>query len=558
MLSHIRIRNFAIIDEAELELSPGMTVLTGETGAGKSILVGALGLVLGDRADSATVRHGAMRAEITASFEIDRDSPTHAWLREQALDSEDECVLRRVISREGRSKSFINGQSVPLRSLTELGEQLVDIHGQHAHQSLLRKPTQMELLDTHGGHADLVKDVARCYREWQSLTADLNSMLDQQKNREARLDLLRYQVRELDALALHGGELEQLELERKKLAHSGKLMERAQQALQLLYESDSGSAQSLVSQAASLVGDAVELDPSLKATLEMIGEADIRISEAAEDLRRYLDGMEIDPERQRQVESRLDSTYELARKHRLEPHQLQAHLATMQTELETLENAESRLEELTEKVTRAKRNYLESAKKLSAIRVSNATRLGSEVSAVMQKLGMPGGRFVCQVLEVAESNYSAKGLDDIEFLVAANPGQPEQAIARVASGGELSRISLAVQVILADSSRVPSLVFDEVDSGIGGGVAEIVGRRLRELGARCQVMCVTHLPQVASQSHQHLRIIKITDGKTTRTALSHLEGEEKVEELARMLGGVEITGKTREHAREMISQATGR
>ncbi|MCZ6687825.1 MAG: AAA family ATPase [Gammaproteobacteria bacterium] len=316
MLSHIRIRNFAIIDEAELELSPGMTVLTGETGAGKSILVGALGLVLGDRADGATVRHGAERAEITASFEIDRGSPTLAWLREQALDSEDECVLRRVISREGRSKSFINGQSVPLRSLTELGEQLVDIHGQHAHQSLLRKPTQMALLDTHGGHADLGKDVARSHADWQSLAADLSSLQDQQKDREARLDLLRYQVRELDALALQEGELERLELERKKLAHSGKLMERAQQALQFLYEDESGSAQSLVSQAASLVGGAVELDPSLKATLEMIGEADIRISEAAEDLRRYLDGMEIDPERQRQVESRLDSAHELARKHK--------------------------------------------------------------------------------------------------------------------------------------------------------------------------------------------------------------------------------------------------
>ena len=558
MLSHIRIRNFAIIDEAELELNPGMTVLTGETGAGKSILVGALGLVLGDRADSATVRHGAERAEITASFEIDRDSPTFTWLREQALDSEEECVLRRVISREGRSKSFINGQSVPLRSLTELGEQLVDIHGQHAHQSLLRKQAQMELLDTHGGYSDLANDVALSYRDWQLLAVDLNSMQELQKDREARMDLFQYQVNELDALALQDGELEQLELERKKLAHSGNLIERAQQALQLLYENDDGSAQSFVSQAASLIGGATELDPSLKATLDMIGEADIRISEAAEDLRRYLDGMEIDPERQRQVESRLDSAHELARKHRLEPNQLLVHLATMQTELDKLENAESRLEELMEKVTRAKENYLEFAKKLSAIRVSNAIRLSSEVSTVMQKLGMPGGRFVCQVTELSESNYSAKGLDDIEFLVAANPGQPEQSIAKVASGGELSRISLAVQVILADSNQVPSLVFDEVDSGIGGGVAEIVGRRLRELGGRCQVMCVTHLPQVASQSHQHLRIIKITDGKTTRTALSQLKGEEKVEELARMLGGVDITTKTREHAQEMITRTPGR
>ncbi|MCZ6912102.1 MAG: DNA repair protein RecN [Proteobacteria bacterium] len=558
MLSHIRIRNFAIIDEAELELSPGMTVLTGETGAGKSILVGALGLVLGDRADSTTVRHGAERAEITASFEIDRDSPTFTWLREQALDSEEECVLRRVISREGRSKSFINGQSVPLRSLTELGEQLVDIHGQHAHQSLLRKQAQMELLDTHGGYSDLANDVALSYRDWQLLAVDLNSMQELQKDREARLDLLQYQVNELDALALQDGELEQLELERKKLAHSGNLIERAQQALQLLFENDDGSAQSFVSQAASLIGGATELDPSLKATLDMIGEADIRISEAAEDLRRYLDGMEIDPERQRQVESRLDSAHELARKHRLEPNQLLVHLATMQTDLDKLENAESRLEELMEKVTRAKENYLEFAKKLSAIRVSNAIRLSSEVSTVMQKLGMPGGRFVCQVTELSESNYSAKGLDDIEFLVTANPGQPEQSIAKVASGGELSRISLAVQVILADSNQVPSLVFDEVDSGIGGGVAEIVGRRLRELSGRCQVMCVTHLPQVASQSHQHLRIIKITDGKTTRTALSQLEGEEKVEELARMLGGVDITTKTREHAQEMITRTPGR
>lgn len=557
MLTHIHIRNFAIIDEAELELSPGMTVLTGETGAGKSILVGALGLVLGDRADSATIRHGADRVEITASFEINDSSAALTWLKEQALDSEDECILRRVVGREGRSKSFINGQSVPLRSLTELGAQLVDIHGQHAHQSLLKRRTQMDLLDTHGAHFDLNDEVARFFRQWKAAAADLKAMQDMQQDREARLDLLRYQVRELDALSLAAGELEELESERKKLAHSGSLIEKTQQALQLLFEDETNSAQSLITRINSLLSEAVELDSSLKTALDLVSDADIQIKEAAEDLRNYLGALEIDPARLAQVESRLDSVHDLARKHRLEPSQLHLHPEKLHMELADLENAEGRLEELTEIVVRTKANYLTSAKKLSKVRKQNAKKLTGEVSAVMQQLGMPGGRFVCRIIETNEADYSAQGMDEVDFLVAANPGQPEQAIAKVASGGELSRISLAIQVILAGASKIPSLIFDEVDSGIGGGVAEIVGRRLRDLGEHCQVMCVTHLPQVASQSHQHLRIIKITDGKTTRTVLTRLEGEEKVEELARMLGGVDITAKTRDHAREMIAQATG-
>lgn len=555
LLSHILIRNFAIIDRAELELGPGMTVLTGETGAGKSILVEALGLVLGDRADTGTVRHGSDRAEITASFDIESNSPAGGWLAGQELDADGECVLRRVVGREGRSKAFINGQAVPLRSLTELGSLLVDIHGQHAHQSLTRRPAQLALLDEHGGHSDLCADLSQTFTQWQATSVELDNLRETQSDREARLDLLRYQVSELEALGLGDKEIDKLEAERLKLANHGRLVEGVETGLGLIHGDDDQTARSIVARAAVAIRQASELDPSLGQTASLIEEAEIQLAEASEELRRYQGAEDVDPARHQEVEKRLDAIHDLARKHRIEPDTLPAQLDRLSHDLEQIEDAGTRIEELSRKASRQKQDYLGLAKRLSGIRAKNAQALSDDVTAVMQQLGMPGGRFVCELAGLDESKYGPNGIDAVEFMVTANPGQPPGPVSKVASGGELSRISLAIQVILAGASPVPSLVFDEVDSGIGGGIAEIVGRRLRDLASYCQVMCVTHLPQVASQSHNHLRITKITDGKTTRTTLTALGEEERIEELARMLGGVEITRRTREHAREMIVRA---
>jgi len=555
MLLHIRVRNYAIIDEVDLELGGGLTVLTGETGAGKSILVDALGLVLGDRADATAVRHGAERAEITATFDLSDRPEACCWLEDQEMDADGECVLRRVISREGRSRAYVNGGPVTLQALKSLGEMLVEIHGQHEHQTLTRRPVQRDLLDTFAGHDELVAEVSSSFDEWDEQRRGLEALQAAQDDRDNRLDLLRYQVRELESLALEEGEFARLESEHLKLSHVEKLAGAAESAHRLIYEDDNGSAQQRLAQARQALESVLDLDAALDDARRLIHEAEIQTTEAAEDLRRYLADLEVDPQRQEQVAARLDVVRELSRKHQVEPALLGARLASLQVELDKLEKHGLTLEALEMALASAERACLEACQKLTRRRRTAAVKLSEAITAAMHQLGMPGGCFKVEVETLEDGALSRHGLDTIQFLVSANPGQPPASLAKVASGGELSRISLAVQVTASTSSQRPCLVFDEVDAGVGGATAEIVGRRLRQLGEGRQTLCVTHLPQVASQSHQHVRVAKLTDGQRTRTTLTALGPDERVEELARMLGGVKITATSRRHAEEMIATA---
>jgi DNA repair protein RecN (Recombination protein N) len=557
LLTYLGIRDFAIIDELALELGPGLTALTGETGAGKSIVVDALALAAGGRAAADVVRQGAERAEIAATFDIAGQAAARRWLESQAIASEGECILRRVVGRDGRSRAFINGQPVPLQTLRELGEQLVDIHGQQEFVALTRRAAQLEVLDAHGRHEALAQQVRECHERWRALRDECAELAAAGRDRDARLELLRYQVRELQALALQSAEIPGLLAEQRRHANSGRLTEGVRQALELVYEQESVNAHELLSRALTSVRGATGLDPALGTTEALLEESRIALREAADALRHYLESMDVDPERQEWVERRVATIEELARKHRLPATELSSHLERLSAELERLESHESTLEALQARVAALRSEYAQAATRLSAARRTAATDLSRDVTRLMQKLGMTGGRFDATVTSDAAGEPAASGLDSVEFVVSANPGQPLKSVARVASGGELSRISLAIQVAAIGKAITPCLVFDEVDAGVGGAVAEIVGRQLAALGERAQVLCVTHLPQVASQADHHVRVTKLTDGRSTRTTLSVLKATERVEELARMLGGVEVTQKARDHAREMLKRAEG-
>jgi DNA repair protein RecN (Recombination protein N) len=557
LLTYLGIRDFAIIDELALELGPGLTALTGETGAGKSIVVDALALAAGGRAAADVVREGAERAEIAATFDIAGQAAARRWLESQAIASEGECILRRVVSRDGRSRAFINGQPVPLQTLRELGEQLVDIHGQQEFAALTRRAAQLEVLDAHGRHEALAQQVRECHERWRALRDECAELAAAGRDRDARLELLRYQVRELQALALKSAEIPELLAEQRRHANSGRLTEGVRQALELVYEQESVNAHELLSRALTSVRGATGLDPALGTTEALLEESRIVLREAADALRHYLESMDVDPERQEWVERRVATIEELARKHRLPATELPSQLERLSAELGRLESHESTLEALQARVAALRSAYAQAATRLSAARRTAATDLSRDVTRLMQKLGMTGGRFDATVTSDAAAEPAASGLDSVEFVVSANPGQPLKSVARVASGGELSRISLAIQVAAIGKAITPCLVFDEVDAGVGGAVAEIVGRQLAALGERAQVLCVTHLPQVASQADHHVRVTKLTDGRSTRTTLSELKATERVEELARMLGGVEVTQKARDHAREMLKRAEG-
>jgi DNA repair protein RecN (Recombination protein N) len=555
VLTYLQIRDFAIIDSVELDLRPGLTVLTGETGAGKSIMVDALQIIAGGRAGAEVVRASAERAEISATFDLLR-SPRELkqWLEEQSISTEGELTVRRVVATDGRSRAYLNGQSVSAQVLRELGNILIDIHGQHEFQSLTRNAAQRELLDDFGRHEALVSQVGISHRVWNGL---LNRMLELEgkaRDRDARLDLLRYQVRELEALQLQDGEVAHLNEERARLANRGRLGEGAQTALLQLYESEEGSAHASVSRAVQALRNLASVDAKLGAVLPMVDEAAIQIREAANQLRHYIDALDMDTARQDQVERRLAAIEELARKHRIEPEELPQRLMQLKTELIEVERAESDLTQLRKEQAAALEGYRTLAAQLTARRVTAGRALAKDITARMQTLGMAGGRFQVEITPLATTEPAPHGVDQIEFRVTANPGQPLRPLAKVASGGELSRLSLAVQVSCA-ARETRCMVFDEVDSGIGGAVAEIVGRELHSLAENAQVLCVTHLPQVAAQGHHHLRVTKLTDGKTTRTALTELSADDRVEEIARMLGGVEITAKAREHAKEMLRNA---
>lgn len=560
MLTHLHIRDLAIVDAAEIEFGRGFTVLSGETGAGKSIVVDALQLVSGGRAGVEVVRHGAERTDVAATFEAANAAPAlRALLDEQGIETGDELVLRRVVTAEGKSRAWLNGQPVTVQVLRQAGELLLDIHGQHEFQALTRSAAQRELLDEFGGHLATADAVAALHTECARRSAQLREREVAFTQRDSRLELLRFQAQEIAALKLAPDEPPQLLAESSRLANRGKLAESARNALTLLYDAEDGNAHGLASRALAQLRQAASLDPQLANTVPVVDEAVIRLSEAARELSVYLDSLEVDPARQNFVEQRLAAIETLARKHRVAPAQLPAQHATLSEELAALERGESDLAEQRAALGARVAEWRTRAVKLSDLRATAARRLAREVTTRMQGLGMTGGKFdvALAAAGVDATTTSAAGLENIEFLVSANPGQPPRALGKVASGGELSRLSLAVQVALAARSEpghgaARCMVFDEVDAGVGGAVAEIVGRELAALAQRVQVLCVTHLPQVASQADQQLRVAKLTDGRATRTQIKRLTPDERVEETARMLGGIEITSKAREHALEML------
>nr|WP_139349762.1 DNA repair protein RecN [Thioalkalivibrio denitrificans] len=536
-----------------LELEAGMTALTGETGAGKSILVDALGLVLGDRADSAAVRPGAERAEIGVGFELADNATARAWLEEQAMDAGDECLLRRVVGADGKSRAWINGTPTTLQNMKALGELLVDIHGQHAHQSLTRRDVQRLILDEFANHPGLLEETRVSFQDWQDLKARLERAAGDDEARTARRDLLRFQTGELQALDLGEDEVEALDGEQRRLAHAGRLLELSESVHHGLY-ADDHSVDALLSRFHSLLDEAAQLDPALGEPLELMNSARIQLREAADALRHYADRVDLDPARLSFVEQRLTDIHDLARKHRVAPEALPELTRTLLAELAQLEGDEEDLDDLTRNVQAAEARYREAAMALSRSRRSAAKQLSGQVSEAMQGLGMEGGVFQVQVDSDPDVRPAVHGTDRIEFLVTANPGQPVQPLSRVASGGELSRISLAIQMIAARSLPIPTLIFDEVDSGIGGAVAEVVGRQLRALGEHRQVLCVTHLPQVAAQAHHHVQVSKRKGKADTRTQIQVLDDDSRVQEVARMLGGLELTDQTLAHAREMVEK----
>lgn len=551
MLLHLSVKDFVIVDRVELEFASGFTVLTGETGAGKSILIDALALVLGDRGEASMVRVGCERAELAAQFDVSQLPLLQTWLSENDLANADgECLLRRVVDSNGRSRAFINGHAATLQQLREAGEWLVDIHGQHAHQSLLRAAAQRALLDGYGGLTESQRQVAEAYRAWQELkqqreAGESNAVALAQERED-----LEWRVKELAGLNFGAEEWQALLNEHARLSNAVSLIDGARYGVEILSENDA----SLVAQLAGLLSKLNQLreyDSGLKETIELLEPAEIQLQEAAHSLNHYLQKLDLDPERLNDCEQRLNAIHSAARKYRVAPEQLPDLLETANTRLAALiETADP--EALVRKEQAAKSRFDELAKKLSAGRKQAAKKLSQKVSATLQQLAMSGGVFEVALNPVPEG--ASFGLENVDFLVAAHAGMAPKPLAKVASGGELSRISLAIQVAAIDVAAVPTLIFDEVDVGIGGGVAEIVGGLLKDLGAHHQVLCITHLPQVAAQGHNHLRVSKESKSGATLSRIETLDKQARVEEIARMLGGVEITEKTRAHAAEMLAR----
>jgi DNA repair protein RecN (Recombination protein N) len=556
MLTHLQIRDFAIVEAVELVLEPGFTALTGETGAGKSILVDALLLAVGGRADSSAVRHGAERAEISAAFDLAKNDAACAWLAAQSIGHEGEVHLRRLVTADGRSRAYVNGQAVPVQSLRALGELLVDIHGQLEFQSLSRRGYQRELLDGSGGHTKESAAVRDAFRAWQVLERERAALEDRGRDREHRLEMLSHYVTELDALDPRPGEPTELADERRRVTSLGRLVEGTRQVEELLATDEAGAATLARSQ--SLMRQLAGIDPALAPTAGLLDEASIACREALASLARYTQSLESDPARQEFVEARLAALEAVARKHRVEVDELPTLREQLSAELAELSSSAVDAAELERRSTAALESYESAARVLSRQRRAAGAALDRKVTRLMQDLGMRGGVFETRVDAATPLTRSEHGADEIEFLVSANPGQPTRPLARTASGGELSRISLALQVATLDAEHLPCLVFDEVDTGVGGAVAEMVGRQLRALAASGQVLCVTHLPQVASQADRQVRVAKRAAGGVTRTALEMLDDEARVEELARMLGGASVTDRAREHAREMLESGRPR
>ena len=535
MLRTLSIRDFVIVDSIELEFSSGFSVFTGETGAGKSILIDALALALGGRGDASVVREGAAKADITADNEFSNEDGG--------------ALLRRVIDNAGRSKAFINGIAATATQLRELGEKLVDIHGQHAHQSLLKSDAQRTLLDNQAGLQDDAKAVAAAYKAWRALAKQREEFETNAKNVLLERERLEWQVGELEKLAARPGEWTEVSNEHSRLSHAASLIEGAQQALDAISESEPSPMLSQLSAINTRLGKLVDLDAGLQPVLDVLEPARIQLQEAVYALNDYLSRVELDPARLRVVEQRMEDLHSASRKFHVAPDDLPQEFEKLSEQLKQLADA-SDLDALRAQEEKLKVAYMTAAQKLSKARAKAAKALGAAVTTAMQELSMAGGKFEI-ALQACEP--AAFGIEQVEFLVAGHAGTTPRPLAKVASGGELARISLAISVITSSATATPTLIFDEVDSGIGGGVAEVVGRLLRKLGQDRQVLCVTHLPQVASQANQHFQVSKRNSDGKTLSSIDALDSNARIEEIARMLGGLEITATTRSHARELLA-----
>ena len=553
MLRQLVISDLAVIDSLNIDFKSGMTVLTGETGAGKSILLDALGLVLGDRADTNVIRGGTDKTDITAIFSINNNPYINDRLNEMEIASDDELFIRRTINRDGRSRAYLNNTPVPVQTLREIGEYLVDIHGQHAHQSLSRPKTQREILDQAGSYDSLLSDVADHFHQWKLVNEQLENFETSGDGFEARLSFLKYQIDELTQLDIGESEYESLMEDFKRQSHSQDLIATCQQVLTELSESDAAMISQL-SQHQRAITELCKIDNSLESINSLLDSAAIQINEACSELKNYIDRFDSDISQLNIIESRLDKIHELARKHKIKPEALPEQLVLLSSQLDQMEGGQEQHEILQKKKSELLHKYKKLAEKLSEKRKSTANKISIAVTDKMQDLGM-GGKFNINIEateDLDEVTPHQFGIDKISFEVSTNPGQPLRPIAKVASGGELSRLSLAIQIIASKDNGVPTMVFDEVDAGISGGIAEIVGKLLNSLAEHRQIFCVTHLAQVASCGHHHLRVIKESKKGQTFTQVIELADQERIDEIARMLAGMEVTNESRANAAQML------
>ncbi len=554
MLTSLFIRDYAIVPRLQLELEPGFTVLTGETGAGKSILIDALMLALGARSETDNIRAGVDSAEITAGFTLHPEGDAARWIKDNELHEDDSCIVRRLLHRNKSSKAFINGRPVTLQSLRDFGQRVVDIHGQHEHQSLLKREVQRRTVDDFARLGKEVDALERGHQEIMRLRTELEQLSRKSSSRLHELDLLRFQCAELAEMDVREGEFSDLERQHSRLAHARELRDGIEHCHLGLYAAEQQSATDVLAHCLNRLIALLDYEPDLQAVCDLLNQASIQVDEAASQLGRLMGKIEVDPQRMEEIDQRMRTLMDLARKHRVEPNALADTRQQLTARLGELESADIIVEDLQRALETALRDYQSTAAEVSKRRVAAADELSQRVTRRMQELGMRGGRFEVTVTPRDAATPTRFGLDDIVFRVSTNPGQPLRPLTKVASGGELSRISLAIQVITAAVGRVPTLIFDEVDVGIGGGVAEIVGQRLRSLADTHQVLCVTHLPQVAAQGQRHFQVRKHDDPTLKVTVRSLLE-ERRVQEIARMLGGVNITEQSVAHAHEMLSRA---
>lgn len=553
MLTHLSIRNLAVVKSLDIDFSNGLTTITGETGAGKSIAIDALGLCLGDRADANMVRTTSNKAEVSVSFDLSQLPSACAWLKEHDLDDQYECLIRRVISAEGRSKAYINGTLVPLLQLKNLGQFLISIHGQHAHQQLLKSDVQMQVLDNFADHPKYLGTVAIAYQSYFEAHKRYLSLQASQQQRLDRRQLLEYQVKELDEFDILEDEFSELEKEHKKLSHSQTLLEQAQLSFHQLYEAEEFNALAAVQNSLDRIAELQEHDPALTPIVNLLSEASINIDEASQELRAYTEQLEIDPLKMQQVEARYSQALELARKHKILPETLYSYHQALASEFAELASDDSVLASLATELETLRQCYSDASKKLSESRQRTSKKLSKAVEQQIHLMNMQQACFSIEVNFNPEAKMTKNGLDSVIFKIATNLGQPADSMDKVVSGGELSRIGLAIQVISSSNSQVPTMIFDEVDTGISGPTASVVGKLLRKLGQSTQVMCVTHLPQVAACGHNQMFVTKYTLNKTTETQMISLTKNERIDELARLLGGDQLTDSAIANAKEMLS-----